>query len=227
MQRKDVFVEGEFYHLYNRGNSKQPIFLDDQDRDRFVKLLYLCNSERSIDFREDIVRQKIDAFEWDRGDTIVSIAAWVLMPNHFHILVSEKESVRKPGFRTNGISSYMHKLLTSYSKYFNKKYGRVGGLFEAPFQGIRLDTDRYLKYMYSYIHLNPIKLIDKNWKDGGTRYTKKFNKFLDNYVWSSYGDYMGIRRSYGNVLDTTAFPEYFKNPKIFKEEIFDWLTFGE
>lgn len=75
MQRKDVFVEGEFYHLYSRGNSKQKIFFDDQDRDRFIKLLYLCNSRKSVNFRDDIVQKKIDAWDFERGDLIVSLGA--------------------------------------------------------------------------------------------------------------------------------------------------------
>src|SRR3989344_4426884 len=86
--RQTPFVIGEFYHIYNRGNSKQEIFLDNIDRDRFVKLLYLCNSEKSIRFREDIVDQKIDAFDFDRGEPTVSIGAWVLMPNHFHLYIT-------------------------------------------------------------------------------------------------------------------------------------------
>ena len=87
-QRKIEFAEGGFFHLYNRGNSKQKIFIDDQDRDRFVKLLFLCNSRKSINFRDDIVERKIDAWDFDRGNSIVSIGAWVLMPNHFHILIT-------------------------------------------------------------------------------------------------------------------------------------------
>ena len=86
--RKEPFVEGEFYHIYNRGNSKQKIFLDDQDRDKFTKLLYLSNTNKSFRFREDIVEQKIDAYDFDRGDLIVSIGAWTLMPNHFHIYIT-------------------------------------------------------------------------------------------------------------------------------------------
>lgn len=87
-QRNISFVEGEFYHLYNRGNSKQPIFLDDEDRNRFIKLLCLCNSEKKFDFRDDIVNKKIDAFDFDRGTLIISIGAWVLMPNHFHLYLT-------------------------------------------------------------------------------------------------------------------------------------------
>src|SRR3989344_8082580 len=89
--RKTEFVLGEYYHIYNRGNSKQKIFLDDQDRERFLKLLYLYNSKISIDFREDIVKKKINAWDFEKGDSIVNIGAWVLMPNHFHIYFSPKQ----------------------------------------------------------------------------------------------------------------------------------------
>ena len=68
--RKQVFVIGEYYHIYNRGANKQDIFIDNDDKDRFVKLLYLCNSSISIRFREDVVDHKIDAFDFDRGETI-------------------------------------------------------------------------------------------------------------------------------------------------------------
>ena len=88
--RKEALVEGEYYHIYNRGNSKQNIFTDDLDRDRFTKLLYLCNSEKSINFRDDIVGKKIDAFDFNRGEELVSIGAWVLMPNHFHLYISPR-----------------------------------------------------------------------------------------------------------------------------------------
>ena len=117
MQRKDHFVEGEHYHIYNRGNSKQVIFLDDNDRDRFIKLLYICNSDRGMNFREDIVKAKIDAFEFDRGEPIVSIGAWVLMSNHFHLLVTILNSPKTVlGLDDqNGVSVFMKKLLTSYS----------------------------------------------------------------------------------------------------------------
>src|SRR3989344_4490787 len=86
--RKINFSTGEFYHIYNRGNSKQKIFLDNQDYDRFLKLLYLCNSNRNVNFREDIVDQKIDAFDFDRDQLIVSIGAWVIMSNHFHLYLT-------------------------------------------------------------------------------------------------------------------------------------------
>ena len=227
MQRKEPFVEGEFYHLYNRGNSKQKIFLDDYDRKRFVKMLYLSNSKKYINFREDIVRRKIDVWEFDRGKPIVSIGAWVLMPNHFHLLITispEQTSNISEKHKRNGISLFMKKLCTSYSKYFNTKYKRTGGLFETNFKGSYVDTDPYSKYIFSYIHLNPVKLIDPMWKENGIKDIEKAKKFLEDYGWSSYQDYCGKNRMEKEILSKKDFPEYFVDPKILKKEIFEWLS---
>ena len=125
-RRKVPLVEGEFFHIYNRGNSKQQIFIDDQDRDRFTKLLYLCNSKKSFNFRNDIVRKGIDALDFDRGETIVAIGAWVLMPNHFHIYIftprldQVKAEVKTESDENKfAISIFLEKLGKAYAQYFN------------------------------------------------------------------------------------------------------------
>lgn len=229
MQRKENFVAGEFYHLYNRGNSKQNIFLDDQDRSRFVKMLYLSNSKKHINFREDIVRRKIDVWEFDRGKPIVSIGAWALMRNHFHLLVTIPTQTSDIGKKNqiNMISMFMKKICTSYSKYFNTKHKRTGGLFETNFKSSYIDTDPYAKYIFSYIHLNPIKLIDSKWKENGIKDIPRAKKFLESYEWSSYQDYCGKKREQNKILSKKDFPEYFDNPKVFENEIFDWLLFDQ
>lgn len=228
MQRKDALTDGEFYHLYNRGNSKQAIFLDDEDRDRFIKLLYLCNSERSVNFRDDIVNMKIDAFDFDRGKPLVSIGAWTLMPNHFHLLVTAKSSSKQNiGKEGSNISIFMKKLLTSYSKYFNKKHERTGALFEGAFKNKRLSTDPYLKYIFSYIHLNPAKLVDSKWKEKEIKEVDKIKNHVEKYSWSSYRDYLGQKRVQNSVLNKKDFPKYFDTSKAVKVEMFDWLTFQE
>ena len=84
-------TNSEFYHIYNRGNSQQKIFLDNKDYERFIKLLYICNSIKKISFRDDIVEKGIDAWDFDREEEIVSIGAWALMPNHFHIYITFPE----------------------------------------------------------------------------------------------------------------------------------------
>jgi putative transposase len=224
--RKENFVLGEYYHIYNRGNSKQSIFLDDQDRDRFVKLLYLCNSTKSFNFRNDIIDSKIDAFDFDREDEIVSIGAWVLMSNHFHLYLTLSPRLNLKD-KENLISVFMSKLSTAYSMYFNKKYERIGSLFEGRFKSVHIKNDEHAKYNFSYIHLNPVKLIDPNWKERGLKSIKKTLEFLNKYKWSSYPDYKGVKRLENKIISPKDFPDYFSDKKVFEEEIFDWLNFIE
>jgi putative transposase len=220
--RKVPFVCNEYYHLYNRGNSKQDIFLDKEDYDRFIKLLYICNSNKNIHFKEDIVDKKIDAWDFERGEPIVFIGAWVLMPNHFHlyITISPMSDIGKD---KNNISMFMRKLLTAYTKYFNAKYERTGGLYEGRFKSVHIKDDIQAKYLFSYIHLNPIKLIDSKWKEEGIKDINRSLEFLRQYKWSSYDDYCEISRKENKILQKDNFINYFSNNKDFDSEIFSWL----
>jgi len=227
--RKVPLATGEYFHVYNRGNSKQEIFLDDKDRERFVKLLYLCNSKKKVNFRDDIVDCKIDAWDFKRGETLVSIGAWVLMPNHFHIYITSKSSP-KPGLGEgeegkSSITLFMHKLSVCYAKYFNTKYNRTGCLYEGCFKSTHIISDEQSKYLFSYIHLNPVKLFDSSWKGGRIIESDAVLNYLNNYKWSSFEDYCGILRKENKILDLKDFPEYFSNTNDFKEEILMWINF--
>ena len=219
---------GEFYHLYNRGNSKQDIFLNDKDRDRFVKMLYLCNSTKNIKFKEHIVDRKIDAWDFDTEEPIVSIGAWVLMPNHFHIYITPypKEGLEET-LKEKAIPLFMSKLCTAYSMYFNKKYQRTGKLFEGAFKSVRVRSDQQAKYVFSYIHLNPVKLIDPQWKERGLKNIGKTLDFLNGYYWSSYHDHRNKNRLENQILSLSQFPECFGTPDIFDKEIFEWLHYND
>ncbi len=218
--RKTPLVRGEFFHIYNRGNSKQKIFIDYQDYDRFLKCLYLSNSSKSFNFRNDIVNKKIDAFDAERGELLVHIGAWVLMPNHFHLYITMNP---KSDLGGGEISHFMRKLLTSYAKYFNKKYNRSGGLYEGKFKSQHIDNEPYAQYLFSYIHLNPIKIINPRWKENGIRNTGKIFGFLDNYPWSSFHEYTNKKRVYGKILNLELFQYSFSEVKDFKKYILDWL----
>lgn len=225
-KRKISLVSGEYFHIYNRGNSKQKIFLDDEDRDRFIKLLYLSNSKININFRDNIVEAKIDVWDFDRGDQIVSIGAWVLMPNHFHLyLISPIPGIGEESELL--ITLFMRKLCVGYANYFNKKYNRTGALFEGKFKAVHVFSDTQAKYLFSYIHLNPIKLIDPTWKTLGIKDIDKALLFLSEYKWSSYLDYVGVKRKEILILNRENFPDYFSNTLNFNKEILEWLKIKE
>ncbi len=152
----------------------------------------------------------------ERGETLVDIGAYCLMPNHFHLLIKEKQE--------NGISIFMEKLSTGYSMYFNKKYDRTGKLFEGRFRAEHLDSDEYLKYIFMYIHLNPVKIFDPNWKEQGVNDLLKIKDYLYTYNNSSYLDFLEVPRREVSILNIKAFPEYFTSKQDFLKEIDEWLN---
>lgn len=217
--RRISFSVNEYYHCYNRGVEKRKIFLSDKDYLRFTVLLYLCNTSKPIHLINKNFKNLSELFNLDNFDSLVSIGAWVLMPNHFHILLKEK--------REDGISLFMQKLATAYTMYFNKKNERTGSLFGGTFKAEHLDKDTYLKYIFSYIHLNPLKLIDSKWKESGLENFNQANSFLVNYKWSSYLDYKGYTRAQNKILDREAFPIYFQNIADWDKEMCEWLIFPD
>ncbi|MFA6274006.1 MAG: transposase [Candidatus Paceibacterota bacterium] len=221
MLRKHTFSIEEYYHLYNRGTDKREIFLDVHDYHRFIILLYLCNSDQPVSL-EKLFRQGrsfTELFTINRGNPIVSIGAWILMPNHFHILIKE--------ITENGIATFMRKVMTGYSMYFNKKYNRNGNLFQGRFKSEHANNDEYLKYLFSYIHLNPVKLIsgESNWKENGIKDIKKAKEFLSQYEYSSLQDYLDQNKRYKNIISKKEFPEYFSKTKDIWNELLEWLNF--
>ena len=209
--RKQNFIEGEYYHLYNRGVEKINVFLDDSDYKKFKYLMYICNTKKSIIFR-DI------SDDFDREETIVDIGAFCLMKNHFHLLLREKTE--------GGITLFMRKFLTAYSMYFNKKNKRTGKLWQGVFKSSHINNDNYLKYIYSYIHLNPAKYVNKDWKEDIKRNSNVIFEFVKNYKYSSLPIYLDVAKGYDTkILNESVFPNYFENSAGHKKELSEWLTY--
>lgn len=210
----------EYYHLYNRGNGKHKIFLDKEDYDRFTKLLYVCNSKKDFVFRNSIVRNKIDAFDFEREEPLVSILGWVLMPNHFHIILISHRSDLCEG-RYNPITEFMRKISTAYVMYFNKKYKKTGSLFEGKFKSRHIGEENYFNYIFSYVHLNPIKLIQKDWKEEGITDKIMARELLEKYKYSSFQDYFGKKRRQTKVIDKDSIPSYCLCNHA--KDLFEWI----
>jgi len=218
MTRSITFAPEEYYHLYNRGTNKMNIFTAPADYDRFLKLLYICNSS-SLGKYTEIETTPGRTWSVARGDSLVDIGAYVLMPNHFHILIRAKKG--------SDVSSFLQKLLTSYSAYFNKKYDRNGSLFQGKTKAMHASNDSYLQYLYTYIHLNPVKLIDVSWKENGLKDIKKTLTYLNSYPYSSYHEYSDTSRNEKVILNKAVFPAYFISPKEHLTELMSWLSYEE
>lgn len=201
--RKVQFAPGEHYHVYGRGVGKQIIFLDTRDYVRFLFLILYFQSSVVIHNISSIVGGfiKYKVFRISKKNKekilkqrIVKLVAFTLMPNHFHLIVLE--------LKDGGISEYMQRVLTSYSKYFNIKYKKSGHVFQGPFQATHIDKDEYLLHLSAYIHRNQREIA--KWK----------NKEHD-YPWSSYQDCIKENR-WEELLDNDIVTGRFKNKTEYK-----------
>jgi putative transposase len=209
--RYENFAENEYYHIFGKGVNSEKIFLDDKDRARFIFLLTHLQSPVQIHniswYANSFVKkgafnigeEKIDKIIKKRNVELVSFA---LMPNHFHILVRNlKDSIT---------SVYMHRILTSYGKYFNTKYNKKGHVFDGPFGAVHVENNTQLLHLSAYIHKNPKSIAE--WKDN-----------YEKYPWSSYQDYIGLNR-WGNFLSTDIILKQFTDQTRYKNFVLESLA---
>jgi len=223
MERKVKFVPDEYYHLFSRGVEKRKIFLDKKDYDRFLALLYILNQEDHFhvsNFLNKGHKNILDLYKQERGQPLVSILAYSLMPNHFHLVVQE--------IIEGGISTFMMKLLTACSMYFNTKYERSGSLFVHPFRSEHIGDDAYFRYLFAYVHLNCIELFEKGWKENGIKNQKRAKEFLENYRYSSYQDLSLLtNRPEARILDMDNLPEDVSRVTLDIREYQKWYKSGK
>ena len=164
------------YHVMFRGNGKMDIFLDDEDKRKFLTIIEY--------------KQKVSEYD---------VVGFCLMTNHVHLLVkTNKES----------IGQSMKRIGISYAHYFNKKYNRVGHVFQDRFRSEAIDNERYLLAALRYIHNNPVK--------GG------IVEEPAQYRWSSYNHYIETNQNRNSFVDTqfilnTLSNDAWKSVQMFKE----------
>jgi len=171
-----IYVENSYYHVFNRGVEKRIIFEDDQDYKVFLSYVkeYLSPPPNPDQFLKEFTF-KGQTFKGiprlpKNYNNEIELVAYCLMPNHFHFLVKQNSKFALP--------SFMQSLLTRYSAYFNKRYDRVGSLFQGRYKAVVVKDDRQLLVLSRYIHRNPLE-ITPNLED----------------AYSSYGDYLGRRNT--------------------------------
>lgn len=167
------YVENGYYHIYNRGVEKRTIFLDEEDCTVFLHYLKLYLSPIEELKQLDLPGLRIQRFIRLNLFSEIDLLAFALMPNHIHLQIKQKT--------VDGIVKLMKRLSTAYVMYFNKKYKRVGSLFQNRYKAALIETDEYLLHLSRYIHLNPAKINNGKKLD--------FNEF------SSYPYYLGQKQA--------------------------------
>jgi len=183
--KRPQFVNEEIYHIIVRGITGQKTFLEEKDYLRYLYSLYRFNDKKIADFGLGKLPQEA-ILGRERGEEsrelLVEILGFCLMPNHIHLLLRQ--------FTDKGISLFLQKM-GGYATYFNKKHRRFGSLFQRPFKAVHIKNEDQLLIVITYIHLNPIDLIEYNWKTEGITNSLKVLEFLESYSWSSYPHYLG------------------------------------
>lgn len=181
------FAPDQYYHIYNRGVDKRAVFLSPADYERFLESLYLFNDKR-YDRKNGKILERVvqlaSAEAWcEERDCLVSVAAFKLMSNHFHLQVREEQE--------GGVSEFMHRVATGYTNYFNLRQGRTGSLFEGPFKAVHIQSDAQLQHTIRYTHLNELDRHGIPWRNGEIEDWNRCLELLDQDPYSSHGSYCG------------------------------------
>ncbi len=138
------------------------------------------------------------------------------MPNHIHLLLRQ--------IKEKGITSFMRKLGTGYAGYFNKKYCRRGHFFQGRFQVVHIKDEKQLVIVFTYIHTNPVSLVEPGWKEKGIKNLKKIIKFLESFKWSSYPDYLG-KKNFPSVTKRDFLLEIMRGVSGCRKAVNEWLKY--
>lgn len=206
-------INNLYYHVFNRGVNRQPIFSDRIDYIRitnlaryykienppirFSKFLILSNDQRKTIWNKQIFEK-----------SLVDIISYCFIPNHFHFLLRQNEE--------NGISKFMSDFQNSYVRYFNTRTQRIGPLFQGQFKAVRVESDEQLLHLSRYIHLNPYSSA-----------IIKSDENLEDYEWSSYPEYLGQGKFdfckkdiiLNNFKNIESYKEYVLNNAEYQKEL--------
>lgn len=227
--REQQFVNNEIYHITLRGIDNNLTFKDINDYYRGIFSIYEFNNSNPVSIKE---RRKIRAKfkkiqsargrasgaenEEDKRDKLVEVLAFCFMPNHIHLLLKQ--------IKDDGITKFMSKVGTGYGGYFNRKYSRKGHVFQNRFSTVHIKDDNQLKIVFVYIHTNPTSLIEPHWKEKGIKEPEKVIKFLENYKWSSYPDYIE-RKNFPSITDRKFMLDIIGDKRTCKEFVEDWVKY--
>lgn len=204
--RVKTYVEDGYYHIYNRGVEKRDIFIDDQDYCVFLNFLKaylsppvkeLSHPVKEVTGSGPVRLRLLKSFFME-----ITLRTYCLMPNHFHLIIHQ--------INKNSMSKFMQALGTSYSMYFNKKYNRVGVLFQSVYRATLVMEDFYLLHLSRYIHLNPSELP-----------TGSDPVMIQQYPYSSYAYYLGKKNA--TWINPEPILSFFKNTQ--KANLKDFLSY--
>ena len=208
--RQVIIADNEYYHVFNRGVARQPIFSSQRDYAQALLTLtyYLFSSPPmklsrfkifSISERDRIIAEQIK-----KKEVLVKLVAFTFMPNHVHFLFQQ--------ITNGGVAKFMSQFQNSYTRYFNTKQKRVGPLFQGAFKAVHVESEEQLLHLTRYIHLNPVI----------SNVVKKED--LISYPWSSLQDY---HKGSSSFVTLNPILDLLKTPDKYEKFVFDYMDYAE
>lgn len=157
---RKTYLKNGYYHIYNRGVEKRTIFQDEQDYSVFLsylkeylnpkneKELYDKLSDPNTSYQEKDKILKL--LRLNNFNNEITLLAYCLMPNHFHFFIKQKSA--------GTIDKFMNSLATRYTMYFNRKYKRVGSLYQDVYKAVLVTSEKHFVYLSKYIHKQALEL---------------------------------------------------------------------
>lgn len=224
--RKEQFVNDGIYHVILRGLDDNLIFKDVNDYYRGIFSIYEFNNAKPVEIRKRRqARRKEKKKEnsgdplsavFDKRDKFVDVLCFCFMPNHIHLLVKQ--------LKDGGITKFMRKVGAGYGRYFNRRHTRKGYVFQNRFRSICIENDRQLQIVFNYIHANPISLVEPGWKEYGIKNVNEASKFLEDYKWSSYSDYIS-RNNFPSVTERSFMSEFLGGVEGCNISLMNWVEY--
>jgi putative transposase len=203
------YYENGYYHIYNRGVEKRKIFLEEQDYSVFLSYLknYLLPKNEG-ELMDKLVDPSVTLAEKDKARKLlrmnnfskeITLIAYCLMPNHFHFFVKQKSR--------GSIDKFMNSLGTRYTMYFNKKYKRVGRLYQGVYKAVSVENEPQFLYLSKYIHKQALDLRSRALQSYKNQQEQP----------SSFKEYIGKRQT--EWIDPSVVLSYFSdtNPEAIYE----------
>ncbi|MBI5358470.1 transposase [Candidatus Amesbacteria bacterium] len=204
------YIPNSYYHIYNRGVEQRKIFMDEQDYSVFLSYLQTYLSPVDIDNLEEVLSspnstpkekdKALKLLKLKNYSEDLDLVCYALMPNHFHLLIQQREVV---------INSFANSLGTRYAMYFNRKYKRKGVLFQDVYKAVLVQSEEQLLHLSRYIHNNPIKASSLSLPSSLPEYLgeRKTNWIKTNHIL----DYFSLSKqkfTYRNFMGMSIDPEY-------------------
>lgn len=198
--RKIIFINNQYYHIYNQSWKKKIIFSDSQSNIRAISLLRyyqfagipfaFSNFNKLLPLHQSKLLENLKR----ENNSLVKIIAYCLMPNHYHLLLKQ--------VKNNGIKDFTSNFQNGYAKYFNIVNKRKGPLFNDRFRAVVVTSDEQLLHLSRYIHLNPYS----------SGLVNTYPELLD-YPWSSIKEYLNQEL---DICHPTIILTQFNGPQSYK-----------